>query len=84
MIGLVLALAGFVTYDVGDVTPVLALDSLGAFDAERTRRLCRLLRQQNRLPGCNSSSGVTVDTAFDTILFEPAVSELILCCNPIH
>jgi hypothetical protein len=39
MIGLVLALAGFVTYDVGEVTPAVVLDSLGAFDAERTRRL---------------------------------------------
>jgi hypothetical protein len=39
MIGLVLGLAGFITYDVGEVSPVLALDSLGAFDGERTGQL---------------------------------------------
>jgi chromosome segregation ATPase len=39
MIGLVLGLAGYVTYDVSEVSPVLALDSLGAFDSERTERL---------------------------------------------
>jgi chromosome segregation ATPase len=39
MIGLVLGLAGYVTYDVDEVSPVLALDSLGAFDGERTERL---------------------------------------------
>lgn len=39
MIGLVLGLAGFLAYDAADVTPVLLLDSLGAFDAERTERL---------------------------------------------
>jgi chromosome segregation ATPase len=39
MVGLVLGLAGFVTYDVGEVSPVLALDSLGAFDGERTEQL---------------------------------------------
>ncbi len=38
-IGLVLGLAGFVTYDVSEVSPVLALDSLGAFDGKRTERL---------------------------------------------
>jgi DNA repair exonuclease SbcCD ATPase subunit len=39
MIGLVLGLAGYLTYDVGEVSPVLVLDSLGAFDGDRTERL---------------------------------------------
>lgn len=39
MVGLVACLAGYLTYDVGSVVPVLVLDSLGAFDAERTERL---------------------------------------------
>lgn len=38
-IGLVLGLAGYLAYNVDEVAPVLVLDSLGAFDAERTRRL---------------------------------------------
>lgn len=39
MIGLVLGLAGYLAYDVEEVAPVLVLDSLGEFDAERTNRL---------------------------------------------
>jgi len=39
MIGLVLGLAGYLVYDVHEVAPVLVLDSLGAFDADRTQRL---------------------------------------------
>ena len=39
MIGLVLGLAGYMAYDVEEVAPVLILDSLGEFDAERTNRL---------------------------------------------
>jgi chromosome segregation ATPase len=39
MIGLVLGLAGYLAYDVEEVAPVLILDSLGEFDAERTNRL---------------------------------------------
>lgn len=39
IIGLVLGLAGFVAYDVDEISPVLLLDSLGAFDAARTERL---------------------------------------------
>lgn len=38
-IGLVLGLAGYLAYDVADIAPVLVLDSLGAFDAERTNLL---------------------------------------------
>jgi predicted nucleic acid-binding Zn-ribbon protein len=38
-VGLVLALAGHLAYDVSDHVPVLLLDTLGAFDAERTKEL---------------------------------------------
>lgn len=43
IIGLVLGLAGFLVYDVDETSPVLLLDSLGAFDAMRTRRLIEYL-----------------------------------------
>lgn len=39
MVGLVLALSGYVAYDVADVVPVLMIDTLGAFDADRTADL---------------------------------------------
>lgn len=39
MIGLVLGLAGYLAYDVDTISPVLVLDSLGAFDADRANRL---------------------------------------------
>lgn len=39
IIGLVLGLAGFLVYNVDEISPVLLLDSLGAFDATRTQRL---------------------------------------------
>ncbi|GAA0250851.1 archaea-specific SMC-related protein [Haladaptatus pallidirubidus] len=38
-IGLVLALAGYLAYDLPEIAPVLALDSMGAFDIERLERL---------------------------------------------
>lgn len=41
MVGLVLALAGYVTYDLSDSVPFLLLDTIGAFDTERARRLIR-------------------------------------------
>lgn len=34
MVGLTLALAGYIAYDVADVAPVLLIDTLGAFDNE--------------------------------------------------
>lgn len=39
IIGLVLGLAGFVAYDVSEISPMLLLDSLSAFDITRTERL---------------------------------------------
>lgn len=43
IIGLVLGLAGFLVYDVDEISPVLLLDSLGAFDVTRTQRLIEYL-----------------------------------------
>ncbi|WP_226008157.1 archaea-specific SMC-related protein [Natrinema salinisoli] len=73
MIGLVLALAGFVTYDVDAVTPVLVLDSLGAFDAERTRRLVDYFADETEYLIATAHPESTVDTAFDTVTFKPPV-----------
>jgi hypothetical protein len=39
MVGIVLGLAGYLAYEVGDVVPVLAIDTLGAFDTDRTADL---------------------------------------------
>lgn len=39
MIGLVLGLAGYLAYDVDTIGPVLVLDSLGVFDADRANEL---------------------------------------------
>jgi chromosome segregation ATPase len=44
VIGLVLALAGYVTYDLDDITPVLGMDTLGALDADRVARLLEYVR----------------------------------------
>jgi chromosome segregation ATPase len=73
MIGLVLALAGFVTYDVDEVTPVLVLDSLGAFDAERTRRLVEYFADETDFLVATAHPESSVDAAFETIAFEPPV-----------
>lgn len=39
MVGLMLTLTGYVAYDVSNVAPVLLMDTLGAFDSERTAKL---------------------------------------------
>lgn len=71
MVGLVLALAGFVTYDVDDVSPVLVLDSLGAFDAERTRRLVGYFADETDYLVATVHPESAVEAAFDTLQFEP-------------
>lgn len=48
VIGLVLGLAGFLVYDVDAVTPLLLIDSLGAFDATRTERLVEYFADTTR------------------------------------
>ena len=75
MIGLVLALAGFVTYDVDEVTPVLALDSLGAFDEARTRRLVDYFADETDYLIATVHPESTVDPTFDTVTFEPPVQQ---------
>lgn len=71
MVGLVLALAGFVTYDVDEVSPVLVLDSLGAFDAERTRRLVDYFADETDYLVATVHPESTVEGAFETVHFEP-------------
>ncbi|ELY50477.1 archaea-specific SMC-related protein [Natronolimnohabitans innermongolicus] len=73
MIGLVLALAGFVTFDVTDVAPVLALDSLGAFDDERTRRLVEYFADESDFLVATAHPESTVDADFETVIFESPV-----------
>lgn len=48
VIGLVLGLAGFLVYDVDEVSPLLLVDSLGAFDASRTERLIEYFTDTTR------------------------------------
>ncbi|WP_435348588.1 archaea-specific SMC-related protein [Haloarchaeobius sp. HRN-SO-5] len=49
MVGLVLALAGYVAYDVSEVVPVLMMDTLGAFDADRTADLLAYFADESSL-----------------------------------
>lgn len=72
MIGLVLGLAGFVTYEVDDVSPVLLVDSLGAFDAERTRRLVEYFADRTDFLVAAAHPEPDVASGFDTIGIEPA------------
>jgi hypothetical protein len=46
MIGLVLALAGYLTYDLPEKVPVLLIDTLGAFDTTRTERLIQFFSER--------------------------------------
>lgn len=45
-VGLMLALAGYLAYDVADDIPVLLMDTLGAFDADRTKDLLAYFREE--------------------------------------
>lgn len=49
MIGLVLGLAGFLAYDVDEITPLLVIDSLSAFDADRAGRLLSYFAAETEL-----------------------------------
>ncbi|MWV38434.1 archaea-specific SMC-related protein [Natrialba sp. INN-245] len=49
MVGLVLALAGYIAYDVADTVPVLVIDTLGAFDAERATGLLEYFADESPL-----------------------------------
>ncbi|MCW8173609.1 hypothetical protein D8S78_23410 [Natrialba swarupiae] len=56
--GLVLALAGYIAYDVADTVPVLVIDTLGAFDAERATGCSSTLPTSHRfwLPPCSPTT----------------------------
>ena len=73
IIGLVLALTGFVTYDVNEITPILVLDLLGAFDAERMRRLVNYLVDETDYLFAAVHPDFDVHTESETISFEPSV-----------
>lgn len=73
MIGLVLGLAGFVAYDVADVTPVLLLDSLGAFDTERTERLITYFSDRTEVLVATAHPEMAAEFDLDTVEFEPKV-----------
>ncbi|MEY7851065.1 archaea-specific SMC-related protein [Natrarchaeobius sp. A-rgal3] len=49
MVGLVLALAGYIAYDVADAVPILVIDTLGAFDAERATGLLEYFTDESPL-----------------------------------
>ncbi|MFB6097036.1 MAG: archaea-specific SMC-related protein [Haloferacaceae archaeon] len=73
MIGLVLGLAGYLTYDVADVAPVLAIDSLGAFDADRADRLLSYFAERTDLLVAAVHPNMATRLDFETITFgEPA------------
>lgn len=46
-VGLVLGLAGYVAYDVSEAVPVLLLDTLGAFDADRVAELIAYFAEES-------------------------------------
>lgn len=73
MIGLVLGLAGYITYDVADVAPVLAIDSLGAFDADRADRLLSYFAERTDLLVAAVHPNMAEQLDFETKVFgEPA------------
>lgn len=70
MIGLVLGLAGFVAFDVAEVTPVLLLDSLGAFDTERTERLIDYFAERTDILLAAAHPEMAAAFDFETVTFE--------------
>ncbi|PSQ17525.1 hypothetical protein BRD00_07430 [Halobacteriales archaeon QS_8_69_26] len=66
MVGLVACLAGYLTYDVGSVAPVLVIDSLGAFDAERTERLVEYFGEKTDLVLAAVHPEKAADAEFET------------------
>jgi len=70
MIGLVLCLAGYVTYDIDEVSPVLVLDSLGAFDGDRTERLIDYFADRTDVLLAAVHPATTKATSYEQIAFE--------------
>jgi len=75
MIGLVLGLAGYVTYDVSEVSPVLALDSLGAFDSARTERLIDYFADRTDVLLAAVHPATTGADGYDRVTFERPVAD---------
>lgn len=75
MIGLVLGLAGFLTYDVAEVSPVLALDSLGAFDGERTERLIDYFADRTDVLLAAVHPATTGGESYERVTFEYPVAD---------
>lgn len=70
MVGLVLALSGYLTYDVADKVSVLVLDTLGAFDAMRTERLLEFFADKVDILVSSTLPEVSVDLPHDTMAQE--------------
>jgi chromosome segregation ATPase len=71
MVGLMLALAGYVAYDVSDVAPVLLMDTLGAFDSERTAKLISYVAAET--PFLVAAMLPDSAAAFDAVDVDPEV-----------
>jgi hypothetical protein len=70
MIGLVLGLAGYLAYDTHDIAPVLVLDSLGAFDSERTERLVDYFADRTDVLLAAVHPATTGADGYDRVTFE--------------
>jgi uncharacterized protein YhaN len=70
IIGLVLGLAGYITYDMSEVSPVLALDSLGAFDSARTERLIDYFADRSDLLLASVHPAATGADGYDRVSFK--------------
>lgn len=67
MVGLVLALAGYITYDLSDNIPYLLLDTLGAFDTKRAKRLIEYFDQKTDYLVVATRSEIADDLNGDTV-----------------
>lgn len=69
VIGLVLGLAGYMAYDVFEFAPVLVLDSMGAFDADRTRRVVDYFGEytDHLVVALHPEQATDLDRKYDTV-----------------
>lgn len=75
IVGLVLGLAGFVTYDVGEVSPVLTLDSLGALDTKRTERLIDYFADRTDVLLAAVHPAATKRESYERVSFEQPLAD---------
>jgi len=75
MIGLVLGLAGYITYNVDEVSPVLVLDSLGAFDGDRTERLIDYFADRTDVLLAAVHPATTEAASYEQIAFERPIAD---------